>query len=677
MIAQDRLDTVLEAQRNAREASERSAMEAELLSEDEPEEQAYEPPPELPHYGSARMPEAQTFELSLPRQELATSKSALYIAEKILAKSIEMGQTLIVEKMDDKLEAPVFAYDGGRFRPLHAGWLFDQVATYDGAISVTQKTGAAQRTKEAKAAGRKGQPVIDEEKWHANLTNINSVQGLLRRLIVRGYDVPVGESPLRHNAPMATVFRNGTICWDNETGAMRFEKHSPAHRATWRFEYDYEPGLVPELFLRTFSHVFKNCSDDERSKRIGVLRAMAGIAFLGCYEKVKRSLWLMGSGNDGKGVYTDLIQKLMPEHCSSGVTPSLLDDKFNGPLILSKLSASRVNFGHEVKKIPSPENIKSCLVCEPREGRNLGQEHKTFRSTALFINDSNYPMPKTVVDSAWERRWVVVLFENPIPANYTKLDREIVNKLAILNGREFVCWAIDGALEVLANEGSFDLPECHSRAMRAWKIASQGAEGGDGSGVSPSVQEFLEYLSPKADAARTDPRAKLPKLTDLYGRKVGMEYLPACCYLDWFHSLSGRQYRDQVPRAQFSREISSCKGVVIEVSHGQKVVRFTKAFQCDKPAPLAPQAPRRPCSALDTSKPCDPRDSLTKRIAPVMTATQEFEKSSAKPWAAKGNVVSINRKDPYSDMFDNESDSSADEPKVSYVKNDAGDWVEA
>lgn len=554
-------------------------------------------PPVIPHPVGIEAPKPEWVDWRIPRYDLKSSKSAATIADTILSAARSAGIQLACEDPKGDQWSPLYAYWGGYWRQLPGSWLHEQMRAYDGAVTSQQK-GAE------KGKNRGGIP--DNEKWHANPRNLGAVNTLLRSSLLSEWNLPAGESPLSYRRPAATVFRNGTLCWSDEEGRMRWERHSSSHRAKWRFEFDYQPGQTPEHVLRCLEYSFRDCGKAERSKRIEVMRAMAGVAFLGVYQQLKRSLWLVGRGNDGKGLYTDLINAMMPEPgVVSSTPPSAFGNKATGDMYRKLVMQSRVNMCHELKKLDvGIEDLKSMLVCEPMNVRSRGGDPKMQQPQCLTIADCNYPMPRTEVDSAWWRRWVIIHFGAPIHPD-APTDKDAVRKLALLDGPAFVCWAVDGALDLLSRRCRFDLPDCNIEKMAEWSANAS----------NDNVSEYIQTQMGSTEG----PKTKLPKLRDVYGRPrqdkaTGrvVAWEPAGCYR-WWLSEYGYAPSSAAPYGQFRASLEAMRGVQVLVRKNQYVVSVDATHG---PTRTVEKPDNRPPieHAIDLGRPLEPAPCPLSRV---------------------------------------------------------------
>jgi hypothetical protein len=568
--------------------------------------------------------------------DLESSKSVVVIAGKIVARCDSDDVHLIVESSAGGIYEPVYAYQAGAYRVLPETWLHNAIRAYDGKVSASDVARFQRKTADEKRGG-----IADHEKWHASPRNIAAVNGLVRAQLMSRYGLAPGKSPLRHDKPITTVFTNGTICWDEDTQAMRWEAHSPWHRASWGFGFDYEPGLVPEHMLAVMRYSFANCDPVERDKRVQLLRAAAGVAFLGAYSKVRRALWLSGNGNDGKGVYTNLVRGILKAAGAptTGVTPDALSNRVMGQSARKRLEGSRCNFGHEISSLENVSEFKSVLQCEEGDGRAIGFDAVSTQADCAHILDSNYPMPKTRVDNAWRRRIALVLFENPIPANYP-VDRNIDEKLLATQSREFTCWAIDGALEVLANGGAYDLPRCHFEGMDRW-----GGYSGE-SNVSAFFQDAVEDSEPGCS------KRKLPHLKALYGAiapKGG--FTSPRCYLAW-HKANGFAPKKLAEYPAFVEQLRSgtVPGVTLESSCKVLVARVAITQRQAAMSEASVSAPRVVPEPLNVAEPFQ-RPAYVPEGPEAPSATEAYE---ARPYKARrgGNVIPLYEDDM---TYDNEA----------------------
>jgi phage/plasmid-associated DNA primase len=121
--------------------------------------------------------------------------------------------------------------------------------------------------------------------------------------------------------------------------------------------------------------------------------------------------------------------------------------------------------------------FKSAVTFAPIEARQIRQEAFTFAPRAAWwanVNPSNGRLPKLEGQSAgMMRRFLCVEFPNSVRPG--KETRDLADRILGLEMREFVCWAVEAALDMLI-EGrtAFTMPGCHERILDVWKAGSLG-----------------------------------------------------------------------------------------------------------------------------------------------------------------------------------------------------------
>lgn len=503
-------------------------------------------PPAVPSAEGCEIPKAPEFVCDISVIPVKDSKADTTIANLILTQAQRYVGEVIALKPDHDPETPLLAYRDGYYRQLPQHWLLDCIKQYEGSVTVGDKLRCKQKNK----AGNEGERGIpDDEKWHATPRNVGAVTKCLTWSSRQRQRLQQGET-FFGSAPPSAVFKNGSLVWVEGEKRFAWTSHSPAHRARYRHEIDFAPGLVPTHTIAALRYSLRGQPGEQISKCVEVLRASLGVALLGCYRLVKRSVWSVGRGGDGKGMFAEILRELIPEYSRSAVQPASLGDRVIGGSAASKLIGSRVNLISDAESSGgSTQKLKNALVCEPLETREMGGNLKTGeRPTCGWIVDSNYPLPRVEVDSAWRRRWIVIRFLHSVPEQHRKV--EIGLQLARLEYREIVCWAIEGALDLLANDAKFDVPECHYQVMAQWA----------GNAGTSNVAAFVEDMVSEGRLT-VDARGKaVPSLKELFGaRPMGAED-PGSGYRAWAAE-NGYQPREIVNRKTFKAELEAIKGV--------------------------------------------------------------------------------------------------------------------
>lgn len=543
-------------------------------------------PPIVPEAGAKDIPKAPEFQCSITVIPVKDSKADPTLADLILKQTERYIGKLIAEKADHDVHTKLYAYSDGYFRQLPPAWLFDCIEQYEGAVTIGDKM-ACKQSNTGKGSGEKA-AISDEDKWHANPRNIGAVTKCLTLKSISRQRLAPNET-FFGSAPGSAVFKNGSLVWLESERRFVWTNHSPVHRARYRHEVDFAPGLVPQHTVATLTYSLRGQTPEETAKCVEVLRCAMGVALLGCYKLVKRSVWNLGRGRDGKGLYAEILRAILPEGIHTNVQPASLGNKVVGGSSAMRLLGARVNVVSEIQGAgESTSALKAALVCEPIETRAMGKDADGGVSTAEWIVDSNYPLPRVEVDAAWRDRWIMVRFPFQVPERYRVA--ELGLRLAKLEYREIVCWAIEGALDLIANGGRYDVPACHAEVMAAW------AAGAGTSNVAAFVEDMVNEgkLQP---GARGKP---VVSLKALYGTPPKGDE-PGDGYRAWLHQ-NGYQARESVNRRTFKAELQTLKGVRVPTRQGQDWVVVDDDYVRPLKTAAAPSSGPRLRHSVDFSK---------------------------------------------------------------------------
>ena len=91
------------------------------------------------------------------------------------------------------------------------------------------------------------------------------------------------------------AFANGFLVPDLRTGALRLERHSPANRARWGFDFDYEPGAIPTGYLEFLGRTCDQMSPGERDDTIACLTQHLGACLMGIATRFEIAIFCDGA----------------------------------------------------------------------------------------------------------------------------------------------------------------------------------------------------------------------------------------------------------------------------------------------------------------------------------------------------------------------------------------------
>ena len=264
----------------------------------------------------------------------------------------------------------------------------------------------------------------------------------------------------------AIVARNGIICLDelDEQKHPILKGHTPQFFALSKLPYDYDPKATCPKFLEFLEQMMKG--DKER---ILLLQQWAGYLFLPSLGEQK-FLICYGSGANGKGVFTKILEELVgPENCSH-VSLHRFGDPFALYSTLGKLLNSTSESGKSLTA--HVETILKAYVAGDR--MTFEQKYRdpiqATPTAKVMICTNELPAFTDSSEGIW-RRVILLPWEVAIPPD--QQDKKLVSKLreelpGILN------WALDG-MRKLEEVGGFIQPKKCVDALSEYRIECNSA----------------------------------------------------------------------------------------------------------------------------------------------------------------------------------------------------------
>lgn len=272
----------------------------------------------------------------------------------------------------------------------------------------------------------------------------------------------LGQSPAVKNEGVVIPCQ-GTYVRISDAGELTTLPPSKGLYCTYALSCAHEPTAPTPLFTAFLEQVLP---DEELRSRV---QEFIGYTLLGDHRYQRAAMWL-GSGANGKGVLSNIVQALH-QH----VAAIQLDNKSR--FALSGLYQASLIVADELPPVKLDEGrLKSVTAGEAVFIDIKGQDPITTRVRGkLLVLGNNFPAVDDASEGFW-RRWEVVPFKVTIPPEHRdpKLaDKVIQNELAgVLN------WAIEG-LQRLLNRGGFDpvRPQAMEEAMKSAKMVADDVTG--------------------------------------------------------------------------------------------------------------------------------------------------------------------------------------------------------
>ncbi len=356
----------------------------------------------------------------------------------------------------------------------------------------------------------------EKREWHATGGNIRDVIGLLGSAMTRDQhfedSAPGG---ILSRSPCLAVFGSQAIYMHE--GKPCVSKAGPGLRARFAYDFEYSEGLEPAHLLRAMRlDWFRDVEENERELRIKCLREFAGHCLLGSLPKLgaHKMLICAGSGNDGKSELMNIVRRCMPPGSTSSINiQGLVTGACNGEFNRCELDGKLANLVADMSADTIAENdyFKRAVSFEPIDVRPKGGEVRIITPRAAWWGNMNPSkaghLPKLEGQSGGMlRRFLLVHFPNSVRAG--RETEHLSSRILGLEKREFVCWAVEAALDMLlARRAKFTTPDCDAKLRKLWVSGSLGND---------PVSDFVRLACEPAkdDSEWADARSELyPQFT--------------------------------------------------------------------------------------------------------------------------------------------------------------------
>lgn len=262
------------------------------------------------------------------------------------------------------------------------------------------------------------------------------------------------------NALMGLTFANGFVTVAQHEINVR--GHSPAHRARFRYAFNFDHNAVPSKFLEFLGQVFRDDSDAEDKRKL--LQEYIGISMLGEAARYQRMLILLGRGANGKSVFQRIAEAAMPTASVCSIAPQTFGQEYRRAMLAGKL----LNIVSELPDavVLDSANFKAVIAGDPIVGRHIYGVPFTFRPVAGHLCSANR-LPESADQShGFWRRMLVLSFNRVFSEseqNASLADDLIANELPAI-----VSWFVIGAQRVL-RQGGYTIPASHQAALDKWR----------------------------------------------------------------------------------------------------------------------------------------------------------------------------------------------------------------
>lgn len=275
-------------------------------------------------------------------------------------------------------------------------------------------------------------------------------------------------------------FQNGLL--DMKT--MKLLPHSPDVYSTIQIPCNWNNNAGDSPVFDSFLNRF---TDGDKSKQRFLLQYM-GVALSNIKGyRMKKALFMVGSGNTGKSQLKGLTERLLGSENYSNIELSQLEERFGSYSLFNKRLAGSSDMGYvSVKELKVFKQITG--------GDNIFMEDKgksgfsgRFNGVLWFCMNE---LPKFGGDRGeWVyNRIIPFLCNNVIPEH--EQDGEILDKM--FQERESIVYkAIQAARQVIDNGYKYDIPECCQAVKDDYKVEN-----------SPTLQFYYECCQPRMGAIK-------------------------------------------------------------------------------------------------------------------------------------------------------------------------------
>jgi P4 family phage/plasmid primase-like protien len=215
------------------------------------------------------------------------------------------------------------------------------------------------------------------------------------------------------------AFRNGFVVIEAD-GSITMVDHDRSHRATYSYDFDWEPERESTKLIEFYSDIFKG--DPEAGVKAQFLLEFYGASLIGEAWRAGKAVIKVGNGNDGKSTETAIMAAVFPAGTVSAVSPhDWVDDQK-----VAKLAPSRLNYAGELssKELTDTSVTKAVITGTDRiTAKVVYRPPFDFYSRCGHVMGCNLPFPGVSDNSrGFWRRWVIIEFTRSfLPEEENKL----------------------------------------------------------------------------------------------------------------------------------------------------------------------------------------------------------------------------------------------------------------
>lgn len=256
-------------------------------------------------------------------------------------------------------------------------------------------------------------------------------------------------------------FANGFL-----TEGLQLLKHDPQFGMTYTLPFRYlaDQAAHAPLFFEFLRRSWDQ--DADYQEKLMAVQEMLCVTLFAVASRYQRAFLLQGAPKSGKSQLLKIASALVPDGSRCAVPPDAWADKFMPTMMNEKL----LNVAGELseKKIIDGQKFKDIIDGTEMSGQMKGGQIFMFRPTcAHWFAGNHYPKTDDTSEG-FNRRWLMLQFSRPVPAEERKLD---FGDTIVAEEREgIVAWAVQ-AMPRLKAKNEFTIPASHQQMIR--EVANQ------------------------------------------------------------------------------------------------------------------------------------------------------------------------------------------------------------
>lgn len=257
-------------------------------------------------------------------------------------------------------------------------------------------------------------------------------------------------------------FANGFLTED-----LKLMEHNPEFGMTYVLPFRYLPEEAGND--RQFKEFLASSweSDPDYQEKVMALQEALCATLFGIAPTYQRVFLLHGAPGTGKSQLLKIAGSLVPDDARCSVPPHQWHDRFMPAMMADKL----INICGELpeKRPIAGDTFKDVVDGTERAGQHKNKPIFYFEpKCAHWFASNHYPVTSDT-SGGFNRRWLVLSFNRPVPMHERKLD---LGDIIVAEEREaIVAWAVQ-AMKRLKERREYTLPGSHRRAIHEISVAN-------------------------------------------------------------------------------------------------------------------------------------------------------------------------------------------------------------